>query len=68
MVPMSDAERKKREEQVEKSKAAVKRLNDFSYLKDRREKNRQKNEKLRRENEPEQEEKIARPGSPEQQL
>jgi hypothetical protein len=63
---MDDLERKKRQEQVEKSKDAVKRLNDFSYLKERREKSREKNEKLRQEEEPTK--KIARPGSPEPQL
>ena len=46
---MNDLERKKRQIRVEKSKEALKRLNDFSYLDKRQEKNRAKNEKLRQE-------------------
>jgi hypothetical protein len=44
---MNDIERKKKQNQIEKSKTALRRLNDFSYLDKRQEKNRAKNEKLR---------------------
>lgn len=67
---MGDIEKNKNQIRAEKSKEALKRLNDFSYLDKRQEKNRAKNEKLRQEEEAtqEQERKIARPGSPDPQI
>ena len=52
---MNDIKKKRNENRVKKSKEALKRLNDFSYLDKRQDKNRAKNEKFRQEEERERE-------------